>query len=196
MDFGKQQIGRLLVGVSGSIAVLSLPSYLAGLRATLANEVKVIMTYTAASLLPPSTVALLCDGVFLDQNLTPEKRPGHMELARWCDMFVILPASANILGQAANGLATNMLTTTILASPNPVIFYPNVTEEMWSKAAVQRNVRILRGDGHVVMEPELAMAYEVDSGEMRESWVIPQPEQLVEQLLEIYQRSRFGSLEE
>ena len=53
-------------------------------------------------------MALLCDEVFLD-GITSQKRPGHMELARWCDMFIILPASADVLGQAANGLAPNLL---------------------------------------------------------------------------------------
>jgi phosphopantothenoylcysteine synthetase/decarboxylase len=76
---------RLLVGVSGSVAVLNLPSYLATLRAELAREVRVIMTAAAASMLPPSTVALVCDAVFLDQEPTVEKRPGHIELARWCE---------------------------------------------------------------------------------------------------------------
>ncbi len=192
MDSETQSIDRLLVGVSGSIAILSLPSYLASLRASLAREVRVIMTPEAAELLPPSTVTLLCDGVFIDRNTTLEKRPGHMELARWSEMFVVLPASANVIGQTANGLATNLLTTTILASPRPVILCPNLTNVMWSKEAVQRNVRTLREDGHIVVEPELAVAYEVDSGEMRESWIVPQPEQLIERLLQIHKRTGRG----
>jgi phosphopantothenoylcysteine synthetase/decarboxylase len=60
--------------------------------------------------------------VFVDQEPTAEKRPGHIELARWGEMFVILPASAKVIGQAANGLGANLLTTTILASPRPVVF--------------------------------------------------------------------------
>jgi phosphopantothenoylcysteine synthetase/decarboxylase len=184
----KQEIERLLVGVSGSVAVLSLPSYLATLRAELAAEIRVIMTAAAASMLPPSTVALICDGVFVDEKPRLEKNPGHIELARWCDMFVVLPASANVLGQAANGMAPNLLSTTILASPRPVIFCPNVHNVMWSKPAVQRNVEILREDGHVIVEPDLALAYEVDSGETRESWVIPEPERLIERLQEIQRR--------
>ena len=182
-----QQINRLLLGVSASIAILGLPSYLAYLRSTLAREVRVIMTPNAAKLLPPSTVTLLCDGVFLD-GISWQKRPGHMELARWCDMFLVLPASADLIGQSANGLAPNLLTTTVLASPRPVIFCPNLTDEMWSKRAVQRNIRTLREDGHLVIDPELAMAYEVDAGEMQESWILPDPERLAEQLLEIYYR--------
>ncbi len=184
----RQEIERLLVGVSGSVAVLSLPSYLATLRAELAAEIRVIMTAAAASMLPPSTVALICDGVFVDEEPTPQKKPGHIELARWSDMFVVLPASANVLGQAANGMAPNLLSTTILASPRPVIFCPNVHSVMWGKPAVQRNVETLREDGHVIIEPERALAYEVDSGEMRESWVIPDPERLVERLREIQRR--------
>jgi phosphopantothenoylcysteine synthetase/decarboxylase len=182
---------RLLVGVSGSVAVLNLPSYLATLRAELAGEVRVIMTAAAASMLPPSTVALICDGVFLDQEPTVEKRPGHIELARWCEMFVVLPATANVIGQAANGLGSNLLTTTILASPKPVVFYPNVNDVMWSKAAVQRNVETLRRDGHIVVEPDVAIAYEVDSGETRESLVIPETTRLVEKLLEINRQPEF-----
>ena len=91
-----QQIDRLLVGVSGSVAVLNLPSYLATLRAALAREIRVIMTAAAASMLPPSTIALICEGVFVDEKPTLEKKPGHIELASWCEMFVVVPASANL----------------------------------------------------------------------------------------------------
>ena len=185
-------MNRLLVGVSGSAAVLSLPSYLATLRAALAKEVRVIMTAAAASILPPSTVALISDGVFLDEKPTVHKEPGHVELANWCDMFVALPASANLLGLVANGIAPNLLSTTILASPMPVVFCPNLNPTMWRKAAVQRNVKTLRADGHVVVDPELTMAYEVDSGEMQENWVIPDPERLIERLQQIRQRPEFS----
>ena len=167
------------------MALLNLPAYLTVLRADLASEVRVIMTPQAARMLPPSTVALIRDGVFLDQEPGLERRPGHVELARWSEMFVILPATANVIGQAAHGLATNLLTTTILASPRPVIFCPNVHPSMWNKAAVKRNVETLRDDGHTVIEPETAVAYEVDSGEMRESLVVPEPVHLVERLREI-----------
>ena len=183
---------RLLVGVSGSVAVLNLPAYLAVFRAELAREVRVIMTSQAARMLPPSTVALICDGVFLDQEPTAQKRPGHIELARWSEMFVVFPATANVIGQAANGLGSSLLTTTILACPTPVVFCPNIHPTMWNKAVVQRNVGILREDGHVVIEPEAATAYEVDSGQTIDSLVVPEPSDLVRRLLEIYRRDESG----
>jgi len=140
------------------------------------------MTRQAAQMLPPSTVALICDEVFLDQEPTAQRRPGHIELARWGEMFVILPATANVIGQAANGLGPNLLTTTILASPRPVVFLPNVHEDMWNKPVVQRNVETLRNDGHVVAEPRVASAYEVDSRETRQSLVMPEPDEVIELL--------------
>ena len=82
----KQEIERLLVGVSGSVAVLSLPSYLASLRAELAAEIRVIMTAAAASMLPPSTVALICDGVFVDEKAQKYKTR-HLPRSRNCPVL-------------------------------------------------------------------------------------------------------------
>lgn len=189
MSGPQARIDHLLVGVSGSIAILNLPTYLAAFRATFATEVRVIMTAAAAQLLPPSTVALLCEEVLLDEEPTPHKKPGHVELANWADMFVVLPASANILGQVANGLAQNLLTTTILASPIPVIFCPNLNRTMWSKKAVQRNLRTLAEDGHLVVEPEHAPAYEVGTGEMADTLVLPEPAVLVRNLESMLQQT-------
>ena len=182
MKVVERPINHLLVGVTGSAAVFNLLSYLVVLRATLAREVRVIMTSAANAMLPASTVAHVCDSVFVDDEPGLEKRPGHVELAEWGDAFVVLPASANVIGQAANGIAPNLLTTTILASRVPVIFCPNVHERMWNKRALQRNIETLQSDGHLIVQPELKMVYEVASGGMQESWAMLDPEKLVERL--------------
>lgn len=187
------KLDRLVVGVSGSVAVLNLPSYLVALRAELAREVKVAMTPAATSLMPPSSVALMCDEVVVDNEQSGIGKPGHVDLARWADMLVVLPASADMLGQAANGLAPNLLATTILASPTPVVFFPNMNIAMWSKRAVQRNVETLRRDGHVVIDPDLVAAYEVASGEMREGCTVPEPERVVEVLRATHEHPGFLS---
>lgn len=186
----KGRINHLLVGVSGSIAVLGIQSYLAAFRALLADEVRVIMTDAAAEMLPPSTVALFCDGVFAHGELTLERSPGHVELSRWADEFVVIPSTANLLGMVAHGIAPNLLTSAILASPRPVIFCPNANDVMWRKKAVQRNVRLLQEDGHKIIQPELTTAFEVASGEMRDNWVVPGPEELVERLQDIRHQGR------
>ena len=193
MGLPERRIDRLLVGITGSIAVLNLPTYLTMLRVALGKEVKVVMTPAAASLMPASSVALLCDEVFLDQGPDAERTLGHVDLGRWCDMFIVLPASADVLGQAANGLAPNLLTTTILASHTPVVFYPNMNAAMWGKRAVQRNVETLRQDGHIVVLPELVMGHEIASGQPREGWTIPEPDRVIQTLHEIYERPEFSA---
>ena len=150
------------------------------------------MTPAADAMLPASTVAHVCDGVFLDDMPRGlEKRPGHLELASWSDTFVILPASANVIGQAANGIASNLLTTTILASTMPVIFCPNVHESMWSKRALQRNIETLEKDGYLVVHPELTMVYEVEFGRMQESRAMPDPGKLVEHLRALLESPKY-----
>ncbi|MBG9789956.1 flavoprotein [Brevibacillus laterosporus] len=172
---------KLLVGVSGSIAVLGLPAYLGMFRATF-KEVKVIMTEAATKLIAPSTILLLCDEVFIDEDLGLEKKMNHVELARWADLFIILPATANVIGQAANGVALNLLTSTILAHSNPVMFFPNMNRLMWTKKVVQRNVNQLREDSHIVVSPIEAMAYEVASGTMQPNYVLPSGQTVIQEM--------------
>ena len=170
------------------MAVVNLLSYLAVFRSLPAREIRVIMTDAAAHLLPPSTVALFCDGVFVNERPSTENRPGHVELARWSDLFVVLPATANLLGLAAHGICPDLLTTTILASPRPVVFCPNMNDLMWRKRAVHRNIQLLKEEGHIVVEPSPMMAYETASGEMRKNWVLPSPDQLLDMLPKIRQQ--------
>ncbi|MFC8723140.1 flavoprotein [Kitasatospora sp. NPDC057198] len=140
---------RLLVGVTGSGNVLNLPHYLAALAAD--SEVRVVMTRSAASILPPAAVRLVCPRVHCDG--VDELAVSHVELASWADTFVVLPATANILGQAANGLASGLLSTALLARRPPVLFFPSMNPVMWEQRAVRRNVERLRGDGHLVIDP-------------------------------------------
>src|ERR671910_922100 len=192
MGPGDRRGGRLLAGGCGPAATPHPPSDLVTPPAALAAQIRVIMTEAATSMLQPSTVALLSDGVFVDERPALEKKPGHVELAGWCEMFVVVPATANVLAQAAGGLAPDLLTTTVLASPRPVVFCPNVNAVMWNKPAVQRNVETLRADGHIVIHPELAPAYEVDTGETRDTWVVPAPDRLVGLLREGLRRPEFS----
>ncbi|NQF13069.1 Mersacidin decarboxylase [Brevibacillus sp. HB1.3] len=141
---------KLLVGISGSIAVIGVSAYLSMFRA-LFKEIKVVMTEQAATLIPPSTLLFYCNEIFIDEEPRLQKKMNHVKLARWADLFVVLPATANVIGQAANGIRL-----------------------MWMKKAVQRNVNQLREDGHIVVNPVEAMAYEVASGTMQPNFVLPQ----------------------
>ncbi len=94
-------------------------------------------------------------------------------------MMAVLPATANILSAAAHGAAPNMLTTTIAAAEFPVVFFPVMTGEMWSKPAVRRNTEQLRADGYHVVDPETGQRYDVGLGDFVASPVPPAPPRFV-----------------
>lgn len=159
---------RLLVGVCGSGNLLALPNYLLALRAAEPQlELRAVLTRSAAALMPPATLRLICDEVYCDG--VDELDPGHVALAVWAERFIVLPATANILGQTAHGLASGLLSTTLLAYEPPAVFFPCMNRRMWRQPSVQRNVTLLRGDGHVVVEPTEVVSWEIASRGLRKN---------------------------
>ncbi|MEU8887190.1 flavoprotein [Streptomyces sp. NPDC048442] len=166
---------RLLIGVSGSIASLALPTYLNVFRAMGVDRMTLVLTPAAEKFLPAATLALISDTVVTEAD----HGPGHVALARWADGILVLPATAHLLGCAAHGLGPNLLSTTLLAAEEPVVFVPAMNPVMWRGAAVRRNVRQLRADGHVVVEPVEGQAYEVATRTLRPGLTLPPPETLL-----------------
>lgn len=164
---------RVLVGVCGAANVMNLPAYLHALRALPGCRIRVVMTASAAGILPPATVRLVADEVYCDGVHNAD--PGHIQLARWADLFLLLPATAHLLGQAANGLAGNLVATTVLAYADAAIFFPSMNGQMWKQPSVQRNVERLRADGHQVVEPEPAECWEVASASFQQAAGLPAP---------------------
>jgi len=104
---------------------------------------------------PLSVAALSGDKVYTDLfDLTDEAEMGHIELSRSADLVVVCPATADLIGKAAGGLATDLATTALLATDKPVLMVPAMNVRMWSHPAVNRNVATLRADGVTVMEPD------------------------------------------
>ncbi|EST38805.1 hypothetical protein N566_05505 [Streptomycetaceae bacterium MP113-05] len=164
---------RILLGVCGSGNVLALPQYLLGLSGGMDAEIRVIMTRSAAALLPASTVRLVCEQVYCDGE--DELTAGHVALATWADRVVVLPATANMLGQAAHGLASGLLSSVLLAHERSVLFFPSMNRRMWERPPVRRNVARLRTDGHVVAEPVPVKAWQIATRDMQESCGLPPP---------------------
>ncbi len=110
-------------------------------------------------------------------------RPRHIELAEWCDLFLVAPASANTLAKLAHGLADNLLTETALAldATKPILVAPSMNTKMWSHPATQSNVETLTARGVKVVSPgEGALACGVTG-----SGRLPEPEALMA-ILETY----------
>jgi phosphopantothenoylcysteine synthetase/decarboxylase len=152
---------HLLIGVCGSIHCVHIHEYLLRFRESFAQEIRVILTASAERMVRPETLALYVDDrIFTDpwDRSALVDGAAHIQLTRWADLFLVLPATANILGKAANGIADDLLSTAIVSSPRPVVFAPAMNPTMWANAAVRRNVSTLRSDGHTVVEPEEAMS--------------------------------------
>jgi phosphopantothenoylcysteine synthetase/decarboxylase len=180
MTFG----GNLLIGASGSGAVAFLPMYLSALRAEFSGRVTVLMTHSATTFLPASTMALFADRVVTAEDPATWARTNHVSLADEHDAFMVLPATANTLAAVAIGGAPNQLTTTVLEFPSPAVFFPVMSAHMWAKASVQRNVSRLRSDGHEVVDPAEGPRYDVSLGRIVTGPTPPTPPQFVSKVAE------------
>lgn len=162
VDLTSQQlpVRRVLIGVSGSIASVTVPQSILWLRHELGLEVRVVMTRQAATMVTPRALAVASGAPVALDDATDFNEPvvRHMELTRWADLMLVLPASANLLAKAAHGIADDLLTTCIVAASCPVVFVPGMNEVMWRKPAVQRNVATLQADGHGVVAPVEGLA--------------------------------------
>ena len=142
---------ELVIGVSGGIAAYKTAALVSRLVQAGAG-VSVLMTASATQLVGPKTFeALTGRPVGLD-TFGPGAHP-HIEPAK-ADLLCVAPATANLLAKAAYGLANDLLSTTLLAFPGPILLAPAMNCHMWEKPAVSRNVRQLREDGFVLIDPE------------------------------------------
>jgi len=105
----------------------------------------------------------------------------HVSLAQKADLFIIAPATANIIGKLASGIADDMLTTTVVATKAPVLVVPAMNHDMYANAIVQRNIRTLRELGYIFMEPDTGRMAEGSSGKGR----LPEPSAIVEKACSI-----------
>ena len=148
---------QIILGITGGVAAYK-SAELARLLANQGHRVRCILTEAGSRFITPLTLTSLtgepCYGANPDQG---EWRANpsieHIELARWADLVAVVPATANILGKAANGLASDLLSTFLLATRAPVLWAPAMNTGMWEHPAVQANLMRLRSFGHAVVEP-------------------------------------------
>ncbi|MEK4891666.1 flavoprotein [Bacillus sp. FSL M7-0996] len=186
---------KILVGVSGSIAVAGIFQYLAILKANF-SEVKVIMTKSAIKLIPAETVKLYCNEVFIDEELTLSGKLGHVELARWADLLMVLPATGNTISKVAHGLADDLLSTVILAHDKPVLFFPNMNKLMWEKKVVQNNVKLLKEYDHIVIPPLKTTAFEIATMSLKPNYVLPNNQEVLHILFKEFEKRKSVTVHE
>jgi phosphopantothenoylcysteine synthetase/decarboxylase len=142
---------RVLLGVSSSISAYKAPSIVSGLLAT-GHEVKVILTANARHFIGSGCFQAKCYCEQFVEGLGFLESIEHIDLSDWAEAFLIAPATANIIGKFANGIADDLLSTINLSmNPDAVkIMYPAMNTRMLNHPATKRNVTALRRDGWFV----------------------------------------------
>jgi phosphopantothenoylcysteine decarboxylase/phosphopantothenate--cysteine ligase len=143
---------ELVIGVTGGIAAYKTAALVSRLVQAGAG-VTVVMTRSATELVGPKTFEALTGRPVGVEMFATGVHP-HIELADQAELMCVAPATANLLAKAATGIADDLLTTTLLSFAGPILLAPAMNCRMWEKSAVQRNVRQLREDGLVLIDPE------------------------------------------
>ena len=171
---------HIVLGVTGSIAAFKIASLASMLKKQKA-DVTVIMTQNAVNFINPITFESLTGNKCLvdtfDRNF--QHKVEHISLAKQTDVFLVAPASANVIAKAAHGIADDMLTTTLLACRCPKIFAPAMNTRMYQNPIVQDNMKILENYGMEVVTPALGYLACGDTGEGK----MPEPEVLFESIV-------------
>ena len=151
---------RVVLGVSGSVSATLAPTLATAFRLLWEAEVRVVVTQAALTFVtvPALAVATSNPVVGPDPAGAHDGRVDHMELARWADLVVVAPASANTIGNVAHGLAADVLGTFLLAVETPVVLAPSMNPVMWCNPRVQRNIRSLLDDGFGIVPPTVGIA--------------------------------------
>ena len=174
---------RILLGVTGGIAAYKAAEF-TRLLARAGAQVRVVMTRAAQDFVGPLTFQALSGEKVHTDLLDPdaEAAMGHIELARWADLIVIAPASADCIAPLAHGHADDLLTTICLATESPVAVAPAMNQGMWAHAATAANVECLRRRGVTILGPASGdqACGETGSGRMRE------PAELVSDCTEVF----------
>ena len=170
---------NIVLAITGGIAAYKSAIF-ARLLIKSGFEVRVIMTTGAQAFITPLTLQPLT-GNEVHTSLLDEQAEagmGHIELARWADLVIIAPASANTLARLSMGMADDLLTTVCLATTAPVIIAPAMNQQMWAHPAVNLNVMTLRDMNYHIIMPASGEQACGDVGAGR----LPEPEQLLAEL--------------
>ena len=145
---------KIVLAISGGIAAFKAAEIASMLRKRGA-EVKCIMTEHATEFITPLTMREISGNPVAVSMFSdiPEFNVEHIALAQWADVFVIAPATANVIGKIAGGIADDMLTTTVMATTAPVVIAPAMNSNMYMNPIVQKNIAALKEYGYEIIEP-------------------------------------------
>ena len=145
---------NIVIGMTGGIACYKVCELITHLVREGVN-VEVVMTKNATEFITPLTIETLSKHKVITDMFEKKSHVEveHISLARKADLIVVVPATANIIGKVANGIADDMLSTTIMATPAKVVFAPAMNNEMYNNVIVQDNIAKLKSYGYYFINP-------------------------------------------
>jgi len=145
---------NIVLGISGGIAAYKIPELVRRLKEQRAN-IRVVMTDGAKAFITPLTLQAVSGNAVADSLLDTEAElaMGHIELAKWADLILIAPATADVIARISHGLANDLLTTLCLASEAPLVIAPAMNQQMWHAQATQHNVKTLIARSVIIWGP-------------------------------------------
>ncbi|MGQ2375685.1 bifunctional phosphopantothenoylcysteine decarboxylase/phosphopantothenate--cysteine ligase CoaBC [Companilactobacillus zhachilii] len=150
-------------------------------------QVQVVMTAAAQKFVTPLTFATLSQRPVITDNFTPQTSSDdfipHIKLALWTDLAIVVPATANIIGKMANGLADDIVSTSLLATTAPKLIFPAMNTDMLDNPAVQRNLETLKTMGIHVIDPATGFLAEGMTGKGR----LPELPIIMEAIKKVFQ---------
>lgn len=180
---------RVVLGVAGGIAAYKACEVLRGLREA-GLDVTVAPTAAALNFVGVTTWEALSGHPVASDVWTRAQDVPHVRLGQEADLVVVAPATADLLARAAQGMADDLLTNTLLTSHGPVLMAPAMHTEMWLHPATQRNVAVLRERGIRVLDPAVGRLTGADSGPGR----LPEPSSIVAAALDLLRRPAAADL--
>ena len=145
---------KILLGISGGIAAYKCAELTRRLK-DLGAEVRIVMTSAAKEFITPLTMQAVSGHEIADDLLDPRAKSsmGHIELAKWADLILLAPATANLIARLRAGFGDELLTTLCLATPSPIAVSPAMNMEMYLSAATQENISVLAQRGMLIWGP-------------------------------------------
>ena len=178
---------KIVIGVCGGIAAYKMAEVVSRLKKARA-EVHVIMTRNAAEFITPLTLGTLSQNPVATEMFWQNGDPHiqHIELAQQSDVLLIAPATANMVGKIANGIADDLLSTTIMAATVPIMIVPSMNVHMYENPVMQENLTKLRNLGYRIIEPASGVQACGDIGKGR----LPEPEKIIKELVNFFEQKR------
>ena len=177
----------IIVGITGGIAVYKI-CYLVSSLKKQGYDVHVLMSKEAQEFVTPLTFQTLSNNKVITDMFTTDYTPDvhHVSLAKKADLFVIAPATANVIAKVANGIADDMLTTTVMATTGKVLIAPAMNTNMYRNPILQRNISILKELGYNFVDPDSGRLACGDIGEGK----LASPEKIVDAVVDLFNEDK------